>query len=118
MKHFHYNDADEKEVTAFGSKKTTIRKFINEDEAPNFIMRRFEIQPGGHIGVHDHPWEHEMYILEGDLYLIDKDGNEELVKRDEFVFMPENEPHGYKNKSDRKASFICIIPKNVVQGHV
>lgn len=111
MKHFHYTDAEDNQVTAFGSEGTTIRKFISEKDAPNFIMRRFEIAPHGHIGIHSHPWEHEMYLLEGQLYLTDENGNEELVKADEFVFMPENEPHGYLNKSDEKAAFICIIPK-------
>lgn len=111
MKHFKYEKIEPKEVTDFGSKGTNIRVFISETEAPNFIMRRFEIKPGGNIGIHSHNWEHEMYIIQGELYLIDGKGNKEKVTKDEFVYMPPNEPHGYLNESNETAAFLCIIPK-------
>jgi quercetin dioxygenase-like cupin family protein len=111
LKHFKFDKIDAKDVLDFGSKGTTIRVFISESEAPNFIMRRFEIQPGGIIGIHSHEWEHEMYILQGELFLIDDKGKKEKVSKDEFVYMPPNEPHGYLNESEETAVFLCIIPK-------
>lgn len=111
MNHKNFADFEEKEVTNFGSKKTSIRVFIDEKTAPNFVMRRFDIKSGGNIGLHNHPWEHEMYILDGELFLLDKDGNKEKVKAGEFVYMPPDEPHGYSNESDTNAAFLCVIPK-------
>ena len=73
MKHFHYSEIDEKKVDVYGSTGTTIRVFISEEEAPNFIMRRFEIKPLGQIGVHSHDWEHEIFILQGNVVLINDD---------------------------------------------
>ena len=112
MKHFDHAKITKKQVTQFGSEKTTIQVFISDEEAPNFIMRRFEIQPGGKIGVHDHPWEHEMFVLEGKMQLINAKGDKKEVHAGEFIFMPPNEPHGYINSADQQVSFICVIPKH------
>jgi len=60
MKHFHYYEAEENAVTDYNSKKTMIRVFISKVEAPNFIMRRFEIKPGGII-VLNTPRAHETH---------------------------------------------------------
>ncbi len=111
IKHFPYSNVEEKSVKDFGSTGTTIRVFISEDEAPNFIMRRFEIQPGGQIGVHSHNWEHEIFILKGEVILTNKDGEREKVSQGEFVFIPPNEPHGYINEGKEIVAFICMIPK-------
>jgi quercetin dioxygenase-like cupin family protein len=111
MKHFKYSSIDATPVTSYESQGTTIRVFIPKEEAPHYIMRRFDIQAGGSIGVHSHPEEHEIYVLEGELQLIDGDGNKEKVVAGEFVFVPSDEPHGYANEGKKAAAFICVIPK-------
>ena len=35
------------------------------DGAPNFAMREFEVAPGGHTPRHSHPYEHEVFVLQG-----------------------------------------------------
>jgi quercetin dioxygenase-like cupin family protein len=44
-----------------------IRKLISEkDGAKNFYMRVFEVDQGTQPPPpHSHPWEHEIYVLEG-----------------------------------------------------
>ena len=111
MKHFKYSSIEATPVTSYDSQGTTIRVFIPTEEAPHYIMRRFDIQAGGSIGVHSHPEEHEIYVLEGALQLIDGEGNKETVTAGEFVFVPSEEPHGYANEGNKPASFICVIPK-------
>ncbi|MHA1999431.1 MAG: cupin domain-containing protein [Promethearchaeota archaeon] len=111
MKHFPYHASKETPVTDYGSTGTTIRVLADRDEVPHFIMRRFEISPGGSIGIHKHPQEHEIYILEGEVMMVDGDGNEHLVKKDEYVYVPPGEAHGYKNIDSAPVSFICVIPK-------
>ena len=63
----NYNEVEELEVKDYGSTGTTIRWLITKEKenAPRFSLRRFEIQPGGQIGIHNHPQEHEIYILSG-----------------------------------------------------
>ena len=67
MKKLHYTDVEELEVTDYGSTDTSIRWLITKekDGAPRFSIRRFEMKPGGQIGMHSHPQEHEIYILSG-----------------------------------------------------
>jgi quercetin dioxygenase-like cupin family protein len=111
MKKYHFSEIESKQVTDYGSAKTNIRVLISPETAPNFIMRRFEIGPGGNIGVHEHWNEHEIYVIEGSMDLIDKNGDKTHVMKDDFIFMPGDEPHGYKNDSDKKVVFLCVIPK-------
>jgi quercetin dioxygenase-like cupin family protein len=34
--------------------------------APNFAMRLFEVDQNGSSPNHEHPWEHEVFILDGE----------------------------------------------------
>jgi len=90
---------------------TTIQWLItDEDGAKRFTMRRFEILPGGEIGLHDHPEEHEIYILQGKGKLIDKEGKITEIGIGDVIFVPSNEPHEYKNDGSSPLQFICAIP--------
>jgi quercetin dioxygenase-like cupin family protein len=98
-------------VTKANSTETTIQWLITkEDGAERFTMRRFEIQPGGQIGIHSHPEEHEIYILQGTGKLIDESGDTFQVHEGNVVFVPPNEPHGYRNDGNDTLAFICVIP--------
>ena len=37
----------------------------HRDDAPNFGMRLFEVEAGGATDHHQHPWEHEVFIVSG-----------------------------------------------------
>ncbi len=89
---------------------TTIRWiFSKEDGVPNFSMRMFQIEPGGTIEPHSHPWEHEIYVLSGrGIIMI---GNEKYeVEPNVAVFIPPNVSHSYQNDSDETLTFLCLIP--------
>ncbi len=105
------SDVESEKVTKANSIKTTIQWLITkEDGAQNYTMRRFEIQAGGEIGLHNHPEEHEIYILEGNGQIFDEKEKITDIKMGDVVFVPPNEPHGYKNTGDKPLSFICVIP--------
>ncbi|MBN1215819.1 MAG: cupin domain-containing protein [Candidatus Lokiarchaeota archaeon] len=99
-------------VTKANSIKTTIQWLITkEDGSINFATRRFEIQPEGEVGLHNHPEEHHIYILEGEAEFINMEG--EIVFRavkDDAIFIPSNEYHRIKNNSKEVFVFLCIIP--------
>jgi len=60
----NYLDVPGEEVNMADSKGATIRWLITEkDGVLTYTMRRFDIKKGGKIGLHDHPEEHEIYVL-------------------------------------------------------
>ncbi len=62
----HYSSVKAEPVSPDMATATRIRWLIGpSDEPPLFYMRMFEVDPGGHINAHFHPWEHEIYVLEG-----------------------------------------------------
>ena len=91
MKHIHYTDVELDIPKEKGIKDTKVRWLIsNKDGATNFAMRLFEIQPGGNTPLHQHDWEHEVFILEGESII--KDGNnEKIVKPGDALFIPSME---------------------------
>ncbi len=89
---------------------TTIRWLIRrEDGAPLFAMRLFEVEPGGHIKAHSHPWEHEIFILEGEAR-IRINGKDYIVGKDYYLYIPPNAVHEYWNTGSSVLRFLCIIP--------
>ncbi|KAJ3443319.1 oxalate-binding protein [Anaeramoeba flamelloides] len=109
-----YTDVPKQDVTAFGSKKTTIRWLLDfqNDKMPNFALRRFEIQPGGSIGLHSHAHEHEIYVLSGESCTITNGEDQKVVaKGGDVLFVPPHEPHDYYNNGRDTFTFLCIIPK-------
>ena len=87
----------------------TKKVLISHEEAPNFAMRCFEIQPGGSMPNHTNQVEHEQFVLSGSA----KIGiGEEIVevKKDDIVFIPADVPHWYVNNGDEPFIFLCLVP--------
>ncbi|MHA1209556.1 MAG: cupin domain-containing protein [Candidatus Freyarchaeota archaeon] len=107
----NYRDVAEEEVTLADSSGATIRWLITEkDGAPRYAMRRFEIKPGGRIGLHSHPEEHEIYVLSGKARIFNDQGFETVAGPGDALYVPPNEKHGYENTGDETFTFICVIP--------
>ncbi len=98
-------------VTQEGVKDTYIQVLINRDNcgAENFAMRRFTVKPGGEIGLHNHNWEHEIFILKGK-GIIKNGGKTYEVEENTAIYIPPNEPHYYKNTGETDLIFLCMIP--------
>ncbi|MCD6196772.1 MAG: cupin domain-containing protein [Staphylothermus sp.] len=106
----HYTLVKKEKVPEDMAEKTWIRWLIRkEDGAPNFAMRVFEVESGGHIKAHSHPWEHEIFVLEGvgDIRIGDRVYR---VTSGFFIYIPPNVEHEYWNKGDKPLVFICLIP--------
>jgi quercetin dioxygenase-like cupin family protein len=88
----------------------TIRWLINEDSgAPTFAMRHFEIAPGGHTPLHEHPWEHEVFILSGTGVAVGAEG-ETPFRPGDAMFVPGGERHHFKNTGDEPVAMLCLVP--------
>ena len=102
--------ADEFPKEAVGAGKGTERQvLIGSDEAPNFAMRRFIMQPGGGIPAHTNTVEHEQYVLRGRAK-VGIGGKIHDVKTGDVVFIPAGTPHWYEVEGDEPFEFICVVP--------
>ncbi|MHA1136212.1 MAG: cupin domain-containing protein [Candidatus Thorarchaeota archaeon] len=106
----NYKQREQKDVEMAGSHKVTVRWLIGRQTgAKTYAMRIFEIAPGGFIPLHTHDEEHQIFVLKGKAKIL---GDKVFVaKKDDVVFVPSNEPHGYDNKEGTEIfRFICVIP--------
>jgi len=79
-----------------------------KDGTPNFAMRLFEIGPGGYAPRHQHGWEHEVYIISGDGFVLK--GEEKIkIEKDDFIFVEPSEVHQFRAGGDGM-SMICVVP--------
>ena len=80
------------------------------DGAANFRMRLFEVEPGGHTPFHRHPYEHEVFVVEGTGRYVDKDGHEHPIRSGHAVFVPPDEMHQFRNAGQTALRLLCLIP--------
>jgi len=94
-----------------GAEAVRIRWLIGPDtQAPHFYLRQFEVDPGGHTPYHSHPFEHEVFILEGK-GRINTAGGEIPLEKDMFAFVAGNEAHQFENTGKSVLKFLCIVPR-------
>jgi quercetin dioxygenase-like cupin family protein len=87
-----------------------IRRVIGEEEgAPNFTMRVFDVEPGATTPLHTHGWEHEVFVLAG-RGSAHGGGEEAPLREGDTVFVPSMEEHRFVNEGDEPFRFICVIP--------
>lgn len=80
-----------------------------EDGAPNFCMRLFEMGPDGFTPKHSHDWEHEIFVHagNGEVWM---DGKWHPLSPGSAVFVPPNVEHQLRNPSANLFTFICLVP--------
>jgi quercetin dioxygenase-like cupin family protein len=118
MKVNHFSEMQSKPVEMEGSEGCTVRWLVSEtDGAPNFAMRRFEVAPGGFTPRHSHPYEHEVYVLEGEGEVFEgrrahplRPGVVVLVKPDEV--------HQFRNTGPTPLKFLCLVPNDAANKSV
>ena len=88
---------------------TTMQVLIGPDDAPNFAMRRFSMEPGGGMPLHTNEVEHEQFVTRGQARI--GIGDEEYeVKTGDVVFIPAGVPHFYESTGDEPFEFLCLVP--------
>jgi len=83
---------------------------IGENErAPHFIMRYFQLAHGGHSRLERHAREHEVIVLKGKGVV--QIGEEKFdVTPFDVVFIEGSELHQFSNLHDEPFGFVCVIP--------
>jgi quercetin dioxygenase-like cupin family protein len=106
-----YHEVEKSNVIEEGAQDVSIRWLIGKDShAPHFYLRHFEIEPGGHTPYHAHPWEHEVFVLEGSAQINTKNESIPLEKGSFALVMP-GEEHQFENTGDTTFKFLCAIPE-------
>lgn len=106
-----YTDVEAEDVNIENAKGVKRRVLISEaDGAPNFIMRQFTIEPGGHTPCHTHPWEHEVYVLSGTGKVHLGESSYKLTFGTAVLVLPDEE-HNFENTGSEPLEFLCSIPK-------
>lgn len=101
-----FNEVEEEKVEMEGSKDAYIRWLIR---GPNFALRYFRIKKGGYSPKHNHPYEHEVFVLNGKGRVV-IDGVEEDFEKNYFIYVPSDKQHQFKNIGEDDLEFLCIIP--------
>ena len=110
MKIAHYSEIDEIKIHDSNTAGVTRRVLISaEDNAPNFTMRLFHIEPDGYTYHHTHDFEHEIFVVEGEGEAITSEGPKP-VKTGSAIFIEPNEVHQIKNTGETRMSILCIVP--------
>lgn len=82
---------------------------IGPDEAPNFALRRFIMEPGGGMPKHTNTVEHEQYVLAGRAKIGIGDDVVQ-VEAGNVVYIPAGTPHWYEVEGDERFEFLCVVP--------
>ena len=77
--------------------------------APNFAIRRFELEPGATVPEHTNEVEHEQYVLSGE-YTVGIDDEEYRVAEGDSLLIPAGVVHWYRNEGDAPGAFLCAVP--------
>jgi len=112
MKVSHYQEVPQQPVEMEGSRGCSVRWLLGErDGTPNFAMRQFEVAPGGYTPRHFHPYEHEVFVLEGEGVVYEGDKSHSLKAGDVVLVRPD-EIHQFRNTGQAPLKFLCLIPNS------
>lgn len=90
--------------------EATVRQvLVGDDEAPNFALRRFVMQPGGGMPRHTNRVEHEQYVLRGRATVGIGD-DEVSVEAGDVLYIPAGVPHFYHARGEEPFEFLCVVP--------
>jgi quercetin dioxygenase-like cupin family protein len=103
-------DVPSEKVELEGVKNCSYRVALSaRDGQLSMAMRFFEVAPGGHTPLHQHPYEHEILIMEG-TGTVWRDGQEVALQPGDVLFIPSDEKHQFKNAGQTPLKFMCLIP--------
>jgi quercetin dioxygenase-like cupin family protein len=80
-----------------------------DDGAPNFAMRHFTVERGGHTPKHSHDYEHEVYVVEGK-GRVEQDGEFHDLRPGDVAYVRPDTVHQFVNTGDGPFTFICLVP--------
>jgi len=112
MKVNHHEAIEQQPVEMEGAEGCSVRWLVGEkDGAPTFAMRQFEVAPGGHTPKHSHPYEHEVFVLDGNGVVLDGD-TEHPLRAGDVIFVQPDDVHQFRNTGEGPMKFLCMVPNS------
>lgn len=100
-----------------GVKDVTMRLMVGRtDGAPNFSLRQFTVQPGGHTPRHSHNYEHENFIISGSGQVWYEGSFHDIAPGD-VLLIGANQEHQFVNNTDQPLDFLCLVPATFDPGN-
>ncbi|MBP2626623.1 MAG: cupin [Firmicutes bacterium] len=89
-----------------------VRWLLGEPEgAPNFELRYLSFPVSASTVYHEHPWEHEVFVVKGKGKIKTAQGEIVVQANDAILLLP-NESHQLINNSlEENFDIICVVPK-------
>lgn len=106
-------DLQPEKVDVDGAIDVGMRVMLSEaDGAPNFNLRVFDVKPGGNTPKHEHPYEHEIFILEGEGEML-LEGEIRKISKYDTALIPASTRHTIVNTGSSLLRLICIVPQDM-----
>jgi len=110
MEIIDFRKLETKHFDSGGAKNVTGRLLIGKaNGASHFVMRLFELDPGGYTPRHTHQWEHEVFVHSGKGVVL-SEGSWIPVSKGNAIFIAPGEEHQFKNAGSEPFIFVCLIP--------
>jgi quercetin dioxygenase-like cupin family protein len=108
----HFEKTTQAPVHMEGASGCQVRWLLGPEQGtPNFAMRQFEVAPGGFTPRHSHPYEHEVFVLEGEGVVIEGE-KEHPLRPGDVVFVVPDEVHQFRNTGSAPLKFLCLVPNS------
>jgi quercetin dioxygenase-like cupin family protein len=74
-------------------------------------MRQFEVASGGFTPKHSHPYEHEVFVLEGEGTILEGD-TVHPIRSGDIIYVAPDELHQFRNAGNGPLKFLCLVPND------
>ena len=74
-----------------------------------WVMRLFDVGPGGHTPRHSHPWPHINFVAAG-TGTLHVGGADHALVAGSYAYVPAGVEHQFSAAAGEPLSFICIVP--------
>ena len=112
MKVANHQAVEQKTVDMPGAQLCQVRWLVgDQDQAPHFAMREFEVAPGGFTPRHSHPYEHEVFVLDGSGTIAEGDRIHPISSGD-VIYVAPDDIHQFRNTGETPLRFLCLVPNS------
>ncbi len=107
----HRDEIEKKQLENPAMKGVVKQVLIGPDQGwKDYVMRMFTLTKGGYAPRHSHPWQHILYITEGEGNLF-MNGIDYPLVPGSVAYVPADVEHQVANAGDAKFVFMCIVPE-------
>ena len=104
------DDRPAREMTGEGLLDVAKRVLVSPENGwDGWVMRLFDVGPGGHTPRHSHDWPHINFVASGTGVLF-LDGAQHQLGPGSYAFVPGGREHQFSAADDASLSFVCIVP--------